>query len=99
MHATRIKKRIINNIIFIEGNLLQLIILIVDTRNINKNNETPIYNKWKIFKFERNKSHSILLLEPPHGIKQQQQQKHIFLNLKLLLYLNNKINYFIFTFY
>ncbi len=98
MHATRINKRIINNIIFIEGNLLQLIILIVDTRNINKINEATIYNKWKIFKFERNKSHSILLSHPPHGIKQQ-QQKHIFLNLKLLLYLNNKINYFISSLY
>ncbi len=45
IQATSINKRIINNVKFIEGSLPQLIILIVEMRNINKRMEIPIYNK------------------------------------------------------
>ena len=44
--ATSIKKRNIKNVILIEGSLPQLIILIVEIRNINRNTEAQIYNRW-----------------------------------------------------
>lgn len=62
----------------IEGSLPQLIILIVEIRNINKNTEAQIYNRWITCKFERNKSQSILSKHTHgNGLMQQQQQKHM----------------------
>jgi len=87
IHATSIKKRNIKNVILTTGSFPQLIILIVEIRNINKNIEAQIYIILITFKFELNKSHP-RLSEHKHGNgkAQQQQQKHI-----ILLILLNKI--------
>jgi hypothetical protein len=61
------------------GSLLQLIILIVAIRNINKNNEAPIYIRCIIFKFELNRLHPALSKHTQGNGKTQQQQKHMIL--------------------